>query len=79
MQNLVRLAMIGGVVFAAACSNGPRKGFDTIGAGAAPGASGGAPPPPGVASASAPAPAATTSDTSKKVAPATKGGTAKKP
>jgi hypothetical protein len=45
MRTLMRVAMIGGVLLAAACSNGPRKGFDTIGAGAAPGVSGGLPGP----------------------------------
>jgi hypothetical protein len=64
MQRLVRLAVIAGVVFAGACSNGRRTGFDTIGAGATPGEAGGAPLP--ATAAGSVAPTMTTTDTGKK-------------
>ena len=66
MQSLVRWATIGGVVLAGACSNGPREGFDTMGAGATPGEAGGAP-----RAASAPgsvSPTMTTPDTTHRTA-----------
>jgi hypothetical protein len=55
--------MIGGAVLAGACSNGPRKGFDTMGAGATPGVSGGRPGP--ASAAGSVAPTMTATDTSK--------------
>ena len=69
----MRVAMLGGVVLAAACSNGPRKGFDTMGAGATPGVSGGRPGP--ASAAGSVSPTMTTTDTSKH---ATADTTAKK-
>ena len=73
MQRLVRWAAIGGVVLAGACSNGPRRGFDTMGAGATPGEAGGA---PRAASASGSvSPTMTTVDTTHR---ATADSTAKK-
>jgi hypothetical protein len=86
MQRLIRWAVIGSAVFVGACSNGPRNGFDTMGAGAAPGESGGAPAP--VTAAGSVSPTMTTPDTSKRATTATpakpadttgKKGTAKKP
>jgi hypothetical protein len=66
MQSLVRVAVIGVAVFAAGCSNGPRKGWDTIGAGAAPGESGGAPVPATSSSAAGSVAPTMTTDTAKK-------------
>jgi len=58
--------MIGGVVLAGACSNGPRKGFDTMGAGATPGEAGGAPRP--ASAAGSVSPTMTATDTMKHAA-----------
>ena len=59
---------IGGVVAAGACSNGPRKGWDTIGAGATPGEAGGAPPPATAAGSVSPTMTTPTTDTAKHAA-----------
>jgi len=67
MQRLVRWGMIVSVVFVGACSNGTRKGWDTNGAGATAGISGGR---PGVAATSSAAgsvaPTMAAPDSSKK-------------
>ena len=67
MERRVRLALMSGVVLVGACSNGPRRGWDTIGAGATPGESGGAPLPPATGSAAGSvAPTMTATDTTKR-------------
>jgi hypothetical protein len=65
MQRLVRFMMIGSVVFLGACTNGTRKGFDTMGAGATPGEAGGA-PRPAMSAAGSVAPPTVAPDTAKK-------------
>ena len=65
MQRLVRWMAIGAVTLVGACSNGPRKGFDTIGAGATPGEAGGAPLPATAAGSVSPT-MTTPTDTSKQ-------------
>jgi hypothetical protein len=65
MQRLLRLAIVGSVVFVGACSNGPRHRFDTMGAGAAPGEAGGAPRPE-MSAAGSVAPTMATPDSAKK-------------
>ena len=57
---------IGAVTLVGACSNGPRKGFDTIGAGATPGEAGGAPLPATAAGSVSPTMTTPTTDTSKQ-------------
>lgn len=77
MQRLVRFAIVGSVLFVSACSNGSRKGWDTLGAGAQVGVSGGkAGPVTTSTAAGSVAPAMTTPDTSKHATPVT---TTKKP
>jgi hypothetical protein len=78
MQTLMRVVMIGGAVLVSACSNGPREGFDTIGAGAVPGVSGGLPGPASAAGSVSPT---MTTDTTKRAAPsatAAKGDTTRR-
>ena len=64
MQRQLRWALTGVALVAAACSNGPRKGFDTMGAGATPGVSGGRPGP--ASAAGSVSPTMTATDSSKK-------------
>jgi len=68
MQRLVRWAMIGSVVLVGACENGTRRGWDTMGASAEPGESGGAPRPEVFSAAGSVAPT-TSADTSKHTTP----------
>ena len=68
MQRLVRTVVIGGIVLAGACTNGTRKGFDTVGAGARPGESGGAPLPASAAGSVSPTMTTSATDTTKRAA-----------